>query len=97
MGRGNLVDTQALCDALERGRLSGAGLDVTDPEPLPPDHPLWDLPNAVITPHVSGFYHLPETLERIVRICADNLKAYLAGEPLRNPIDFQTGYRKTES
>lgn len=94
VGRGNLVDTQALCDALERGRLSGAGLDVTDPEPLPPDHPLWDLPSAVITPHVSGFYHLPETLERIVRICADNLKAYLAGAPLRNLIDFQTGYRR---
>lgn len=94
VGRGIIIDTEALCDALESGQLGGAGLDVTDPEPLPPEHRLWDIPNAVITPHISGFYHLPETLERILRISADNLKAYMEGRPLRNQIDFSTGYRK---
>lgn len=94
VGRGVIVDTEALCDALESGHLGGAGLDVTDPEPLPENHRLWNLPNAVITPHISGFYHLPETLERIVRISAENLEAYRTGRPLRNQVDFSTGYRK---
>ena len=57
VGRGFIVDTEALCDALERGHLSGAGVDVTDPEPLPPTHRLWNIPTAVVTPHISGFYH----------------------------------------
>ena len=94
VGRGVIVDTEALCDALESGHLGGAGLDVTDPEPLPENHRLWNFPNAVITPHISGFYHLPETLERIVRISAENLEAYRSGKPLRNQVDFSTGYRK---
>lgn len=94
VGRGVIVDTEALCDGLESGHLGGVGLDVTDPEPLPQNHRLWDLPNAVITPHISGFYHLPETLERIVRISAENLRAYVSGNPLRNQVDFSTGYRK---
>ena len=94
VGRGSIIDTEALCDALESGHLGGAGLDVTDPEPLPAGHRLWDIPNAVITPHMSGFYHLPETLERIVRISAANLKAYTEGLPLKNLVDFSTGYRK---
>ncbi len=94
VGRGTIVDTEALCDALESGKLSGAGLDVTDPEPLPPEHRLWKLPTAVITPHISGFYHLRETHERILGVCAENLRRFLAGEPLRNQVDFATGYRK---
>ena len=94
VGRGSIIDTEVLCDALESGHLGGAGLDVTDPEPLPAGHRLWDIPNAVITPHISGFYHLPETLERIVRISAANLKAYTEGLPLKNLVDFSTGYRK---
>ena len=94
VGRGVIVDTEALCDALETGHLGGAGLDVTDPEPLPENHRLWNFPNAVITPHISGFYHLPETLERIVRISAENLEAYRSGRLLRNQVDFSTGYRK---
>ena len=94
VGRGSIIDTEALCDALESGHLGGAGLDVTDPEPLPAGHRLWDIPNAVITPHISGFYHLPETLERIVRISAANLKADTEGLPLKNLVDFSTGYRK---
>lgn len=94
VGRGNIVDTEALCDALEEGRLSGAGLDVTEPEPLPPDHRLWRIPTALVTPHISGFYHLGETYERIFRICEENLGRFLKGEPLRNQVDFSTGYRK---
>ena len=94
VGRGMIVDTDALCAALENGKLAGAGVDVTDPEPLPADHPLWKMENAVITPHISGGYHLQETHDRIVRIMAENLKRFLAGEPLRNVVDFSTGYRK---
>ncbi len=94
VGRGFIVDTEALCDALERGQLSGAGVDVTDPEPLPPTHRLWNIPTAVVTPHISGFYHLRETHERIVGIFLENLRRFQAGEPLRNLVDFATGYRK---
>lgn len=85
-GRGDLVCTEDLCDALESGHLAGAALDVTDPEPLPKDHRLWDVPNAFITPHVSGFYHLPETLRNVVAICTENVRRYHAGEPLRNVV-----------
>lgn len=95
VGRGSVIDTEALCDALESGYLGGAGLDVTDPEPLPRGHRLWQIPTAVVTPHVSGGYHLFETHERIVRIFAENLRRFLAGEPMRNVIDFATGYRKS--
>lgn len=94
VGRGTAVDTDALCDALESGQLSGAGVDVTDPEPLPAGHRLWSVPNMVVTPHVSGAYHLQETYERIVRISAENLQRFLKGESLKNQVDFSTGYRK---
>ena len=97
VGRGSIVDTEALCDALERGHLSGAALDVTDPEPLPPEHRLWRVENAIVTPHISGFYHLRETYLRILQICEENLRRYLAGEPLINQVDFETGYRKSNS
>lgn len=93
VGRGTVIDTEALCDALESGHLFGAGLDVTDPEPLPENHRIWDIPNAVVTPHISGLYHLQETLERVVRIAAENLKRYANGERLNNVVDFSTGYR----
>lgn len=69
-------------------------MDVTDPEPLPPTPPLWNIPTAVVTPHISGFYHLRETHERIVGIFLENLRHFQAGEPLRNLVDFATGYRK---
>lgn len=94
VGRGYIIDTEALCDALESGRLGGAGLDVTEPEPLPKGHRLWGLPTALITPHVSGGYHLKETHDRIVDIFAENLGRFLRGEKLRNQVDFETGYRK---
>ena len=92
VGRGNALDTDALADYVECGRLL-CGLDVTDPEPLPREHKLWSLKNAVITPHVSGFFHLKQTLDRIVDISARNLGLYLAGEPLLNTVDKESGYR----
>lgn len=93
-GRGNTVDTDALLQALQSGQLYAAGLDVTDPEPLPADHPLWKQPNAFITPHSSGGYHLQGTLDRIVGIAARNLAHFTKGEPYENEVDFSTGYRK---
>ncbi|MCD8074132.1 MAG: D-2-hydroxyacid dehydrogenase [Lachnospiraceae bacterium] len=85
-GRGDLVCTDELCDALENGHLFGAALDVTDPEPLPADHRLWDIPGAFVTPHISGYYHLPETLNNIVEICIENVRRYACGEELRNLV-----------
>ena len=85
-GRGDLVDTDALVDSLQSGHLGGAALDVTNPEPLPADHPLWSCENALVTPHVAGFWHLPVTLENVVDICEENLRHYLADEPLRNVV-----------
>lgn len=92
VGRGTAIDTDALSDALYAGRITGAALDVTDPEPLPADHPLWDAPGAILTPHVSGGYSLPETLAQIAEIFAENLGRYLAGQELRNVVDMETGY-----
>ena len=94
VGRGSAVDSEALAETLNSGHLAGASVDVTDPEPLPADHPLWDAKNLLITPHVSGGYHLQETFERIVRISKENLEHFVKGEPLRNIVDFETGYRK---
>lgn len=85
-GRGDLVDSDALVEALASGHLAGAALDVTNPEPLPKDHPLWQEPNALITPHVAGFWHLQATTDNVVAICLDNLKRYLAGQELRNLV-----------
>lgn len=79
VGRGNAVDQSALADALNSGHLAGAAVDVTDPEPLPADHPLWSAKNILITPHVSGGYHLEETHNRIIGIAAANLELFLKG------------------
>ena len=92
VGRGTAVDGEALAAAVHSGRLSGAGLDVTDPEPLPPEHPLWAEPNVIITPHVTGGFSLPKTLDNIVDIFAHNLKRYAAGQPLDNQMDRRTQY-----
>lgn len=92
VGRGNAVDTEVLCDALENGQLSGAALDVTDPEPLPKEHRLWGIKNAIITPHISGEYSLKETHDRIIKICATNLEAFINGKNLVNIVDRLAGY-----
>ncbi len=97
VGRGSTVDSLALADALNSGHLAGASVDVTDPEPLPPDHPLWDARNILITPHISGGDHLRETKERIVAIAADNLNRFVTGRPLCNVVDLTAGYRRYES
>jgi phosphoglycerate dehydrogenase-like enzyme len=77
-------------DALRSGRLAGAGLDVTDPEPLPPGHPLWTLPNVIITPHNAGLH--PHYAEHAGQLFLDNLRRYLTGEPLVNVVDKEEGY-----
>jgi phosphoglycerate dehydrogenase-like enzyme len=84
IGRGELVDQSALTDALASGRLAGAGLDVFDPEPLPPDDPLWDLPNVIISPHMSG--SSDGAARRVAEIFLDNLGRFVRGEPLRNEV-----------
>ncbi len=81
--RGPIVDTDALVDALNAGRIRAA-LDVTDPEPLPEGHPLWSCPNLLITPHVGG--SSPQFARRSLGIAADELRRYLAGEPLHNVV-----------
>ena len=93
-GRGNAVASEVLYEALSQRKIAAAAVDVTEVEPLPADSPLWELENLVITPHISGGFHLPETFERIVDITAENLRAFLAGQELRNVVDFTTGYKK---
>jgi phosphoglycerate dehydrogenase-like enzyme len=84
VGRGELVDQAALTDALASGRLAGAGLDVFDPEPLPPDDALWDLANVIISPHTSG--SSDATTARVAEIFLDNLGRFARGEPMRNEV-----------
>ena len=90
LGRGKVVDTDALVQALQEGRLAGAGLDVTDPEPLPADHPLWEMSNVVITPHMSG--RSPLTRDRWKAVYRENLRRFGTGEPLLNIVDKKAGY-----
>lgn len=93
-GRGAAVENAVLYEALANGEIASAAIDVSEVEPLGADSPLWELDNLMITPHVSGYYHLPQTFERIVDIASDNLSRYLKGEELRNVVDFETGYKK---
>jgi phosphoglycerate dehydrogenase-like enzyme len=95
-GRGSLIDQESLCDLLDAGRFFGVGLEVTSPEPLPADHPLWDKPRCIITPHASGNTFAPESplVRKIWAHMTRNLEAYLDGKPLRSQADFSTGYCK---
>lgn len=90
IARGQIVDTDALLEALHSGRIAGAALDALPVEPLPPDHPLWKAPNVWITPHIS--YSSPRTRERTVNLFFENLRRYLNGEPLLNVVDKAAGY-----
>jgi phosphoglycerate dehydrogenase-like enzyme len=92
VGRGSAIDTEALCDMLESGRLGGAALDVTDPEPLPPEHRLWGIKNAFITPHSSGGYNLAATLDMIVDIVMENIERFMRGEKLARVVSFEERY-----
>ena len=85
-GRGDLVVNEALVGALGSGHLAGSALDVCSPEPLPADSPLWDAPNLLLTPHVSGGFHLSVVLDNIVGIAAENLAHLVAGEPVRSEV-----------
>ncbi len=90
LGRGKSVDQDALIDALRGGVIAAAGLDVTTPEPLPADSPLWALPNVIITAHYAGWSDT--MLERIYAIFLDNLVRFDRGERLRNIVDVRAGY-----
>ena len=85
--RGGIVQTDALVDALNSGRIRAA-LDVTDPEPLPVDHPLWRCPNLLITPHIGG--SSPQFDARALKVAADELRRYMNGEPLKNVVQAAT-------
>jgi phosphoglycerate dehydrogenase-like enzyme len=83
-GRGDAIDCDALAQALSQQHISAAGLDVTDPEPLPVDHPLWDEPRCLITPHIAGGTHLQSTADRIIAIALENVRRYAQGQALNN-------------
>lgn len=97
VGRGSIVDHDALARALQAGRIYGAALDVTSPEPLPAEHPLWDCENLLLTPHISGqtFQGLKGKEEFFFALCRENLELYREGRPLKNRVDLTTGYRLT--
>ena len=90
VSRGGLYDTPALVKALDSNRLAGVGLDVTDPEPLPKDHPLWKFPNVVVTPHVAG--NSPGSYARRTVVFKENISHFVRNEPMRNVVDKQKGY-----
>jgi phosphoglycerate dehydrogenase-like enzyme len=85
VARGPVLDQEALMRALRDGRIGGAALDVTDPEPLPPDHPLWSCPNVLISPHFAGSGS-PRSVQRLADGVADNLRRFIAGEPLLHVV-----------
>ena len=91
VGRGATTDTEALVEALMQGKIAGAGLDVFEQEPLPPEHPLWRMDNVIITPHTSGstvYYN-----DRVLDIFLDNLTSYMQGKaPHRNLVDYEKQY-----
>jgi phosphoglycerate dehydrogenase-like enzyme len=90
VARGRHVDTDALVEALRAGELGGAALDVTDPEPLPDGHPLWDLPTCLITPHTANPWQTSQPL--LAERLADNVRRFAAGEPLVGLVDLEAGY-----
>ena len=92
IGRGTAIDTPALISALQSGQIGGAGLDVTDPEPLPADSPLWQMENVIITPHVSGNHTLELTNDLIVDKFIKYLQDYLAGREFERVVDKELGY-----
>lgn len=90
ISRGAVIDQSTLIKALKDGKLQGATLDVTDPEPLPESNELWDLPNAIVTPHLSA--HFSNYLDRAFDIVAENLRRWKKGEELINLVKRDRGY-----
>jgi len=89
-GRGSTVDTDALVAALRSGKVAAAGLDVLDPEPLPEDHPLWRMPNVILTAHYAGA--ICDYFQQTERLFLDNLRRFLAAQPLVGLVDKSAGY-----
>ena len=85
VGRGVIVDLEALTAALQAGAIAGAGLDVFEVEPLPKGHPLWQMPNVIITPHCAAAS--PRVPERHLETLLDNLRRFVNKQPLRNVVD----------
>ena len=90
LARGGIINTDALLRALDSGKVAGAGLDVTDPEPLPDDHPLWDYPNVIITPHSSGLSEA--AFRRLGELVVYNAQRFLLRQPLHNIVDLELRY-----
>lgn len=90
VARGSLIDHDALVDAVRNGQIAGAALDVTDPEPLPSDHPLWGLDDVLITPHVAN--PVAELLPRLAERIQENVRRRVAGEPLIGRIEPERGF-----
>jgi phosphoglycerate dehydrogenase-like enzyme len=90
VGRGEVIDQTALVEALASGRLGGAGLDVMVPEPLPSDHPLWDMENVILTPHTAGPNRSYQT--DCIRIFVENLRRFASGRELINVVEVKRGY-----
>lgn len=88
-GRGDAIDNQALAETLANGKIRGAGLDVTEPEPLPAESPLWKEPRCLITPHVAGGNHLEDTEQRIISIALGNVRCYANGQSLDNRMPLK--------
>ncbi|MBN8806887.1 MAG: D-2-hydroxyacid dehydrogenase [Sphingomonas sp.] len=91
IARGDMIEEAALLDALHGRRIAGAFLDPTHPEPLPPDHPLWDAPNCMITMHLSGRSQT-KMFPRAAALFLRNIAAFVAGEPMENVVDLDAGY-----
>jgi D-2-hydroxyacid dehydrogenase (NADP+) len=85
-----LITQEALIAVLRDGRLAGAGLDVTTPEPLPPDSPLWEMPNVLVTGHIAA--NPPHYWEHGMDLLVDNVRRFLANDTLRDAVDIKAGY-----
>ena len=94
VGRGTVIPLEALLDRTVTDRFAALWVDVLETEPLPDGHPLFSVPNLLITPHITGGLHLDVTRENILSICEENLRAWQEGRPLRSVLDWNTGYCK---
>ena len=90
VGRGAIVDLTDLTDALRAGEIAGAALDVCEPEPLPADHPLWTMPNVIITPHIAAAS--PRIAERHLETLLENIRRFVKGEPPGTQVDKRLWY-----
>lgn len=94
VGRGTVLDTDDLCEAVKNKTIAGASIDVCDPEPIDSNHQIWDIENIIVTPHISGGFYLEETFNRCVNIALENLNLFYENKEINNIVDFSTGYRK---